>query len=66
MTRGGGGVSAPSFGFDLPHFENLFKGEFVTQAIPNLANLDIEFLLDRSGSMLTKDCAGGKKTRRRH
>ncbi|MBY0550634.1 MAG: VWA domain-containing protein [Candidatus Obscuribacterales bacterium] len=35
----------------------------MTQAIPNLANLDIEFLLDRSGSMLTKDCAGGKKTR---
>lgn len=29
----------------------------------NLANLDVEFLLDKSGSMGTKDCAGGKKTR---
>ena len=32
----------------------------MTQALPNLANLDVEFLLDRSGSMLTKDCPGGK------
>ncbi len=29
----------------------------------NLANLDVEFLLDKSGSMGTKDCANGKKTR---
>lgn len=29
----------------------------------NLANLDVEFLLDKSGSMSTKDCANGNKTR---
>lgn len=29
----------------------------------NLANLDVEFLLDKSGSMGTKDCLGGKKSR---
>lgn len=29
----------------------------------NKANLDVEFLLDMSGSMGTRDCANGKKTR---
>lgn len=29
-------------------------------ALPNLNNLDVEFLLDRSGSMITADCPGGK------